>query len=102
MDWRDKLNRTPKKNDGTKHVKSMVSGEDFPTIVEMVHSLQDSATGRNLRKAAGSHILSLLAQPGARGIATEKEAQPGFRKCGLRLENHGTSMNIQHKRIENG
>eukprot|EP00435_Cladocopium_sp_Y103_P063961 s753_g25.t1 len=34
---------------------------------------QDAATGRNLRKAAGSHVLSLLAQPGARGIATEKE-----------------------------
>ena len=52
----------------------------FGQQLQVPHSVQDAATGRNLRKANGSHILSLLAQPGARGIATEKEALKGFLK----------------------
>jgi len=50
-----------------KHLFALEDAISAETLV------QDAATGRNLRKANGSHILSLLAQPGARGIATEKE-----------------------------
>ena len=49
------------------------SWDDPPSVVHTRLLPQDAATERLMCKAPGSRIWQLLAQPGMRGIATEKE-----------------------------